>query len=312
MSVPKLERLMNLVAALLHTSHPISADELRTRVEGYDGAGEAFRRQFERDKDDLREMGVPIRVETVPNADPPVDGYRILPSEYYLPDAGLDADEAAALRLATRIVAIDDPGLSVGLWKLGGNDAPPSGNDPTPLAVLPTDENLGVLFEAASVSRLVGFEYRGDERTLLPRALGMQAGHWYVSGHDLDRDENRVFRLDRIEGSVRRLGLPEVAIPPSPSGFDLLRPWRIGDASEVATRLLVDAVAAASVIEEVGEDRVVAERPDGSIEIELPVTNPEGFRSWVIGLGETVEVLSPPVARAAIVDWLARIAGAEG
>ena len=81
----KLERLLNLIAALLETPRALSAEEIRARVPGYpDEAGPTFRRAFERDKDDLREMGVPLRVETVPGTDPPQTGYRIPRDEYYL------------------------------------------------------------------------------------------------------------------------------------------------------------------------------------------------------------------------------------
>ena len=71
----KLERLLNLIAALIHTVVPMTAEEIREEVEGYGGASEAsFRRAFERDKDELRSMGIPISVSTVPGTDPPLTG----------------------------------------------------------------------------------------------------------------------------------------------------------------------------------------------------------------------------------------------
>ncbi|MEK9999630.1 MAG: hypothetical protein VW623_05935, partial [Acidimicrobiaceae bacterium] len=69
----KLERLLNLTAALLHAEIPLTAEELRDRVGGYPDTKATFRRAFERDKDDLRSMGMPLRVEPVPGVDPPVD-----------------------------------------------------------------------------------------------------------------------------------------------------------------------------------------------------------------------------------------------
>ena len=62
----KLERLLNLTAALLHAEMPLTAEELRARVGGYPDTKATFRRAFERDKDDLRSMGMPLRVEPVP------------------------------------------------------------------------------------------------------------------------------------------------------------------------------------------------------------------------------------------------------
>src|SRR5687768_71001 len=102
-SAAKLERLLNLTAALLETPRPLSAQEIRERLGSYPDGRDAFHRAFERDKDDLREMGVPLEVATVPGTDPPVDGYRIPKDRYYLRDPGLDADELAALHLAASI-----------------------------------------------------------------------------------------------------------------------------------------------------------------------------------------------------------------
>ena len=70
----KLERLLNLTAALLDTEMPLTAEEIWDRVGGYPDAKPSFRRAFERDKDELRAMGMPIEVATVPGADPPIDG----------------------------------------------------------------------------------------------------------------------------------------------------------------------------------------------------------------------------------------------
>ena len=117
---PKLERLMNLTAALLDTRVPLTAEALRERVGGYPDDRVAFRRSFERDKDDLREMGIPIRIEEIPDSLPRAEGYLIRNDEYYLRDPGLTADELAALHLATAAVRIDGVQGLGGLWKLGG------------------------------------------------------------------------------------------------------------------------------------------------------------------------------------------------
>ena len=86
--VDKLERLMNLVAVLLDTMRPLSADELRELVGGYPEGGPTFHRAFERDKEDLREMGVPLVVQPLPGVDPPRDGYRILGTSTTCPTPG--------------------------------------------------------------------------------------------------------------------------------------------------------------------------------------------------------------------------------
>ena len=61
----KLERLLKLLAVLIDTTRPITADDLRQRIGGYPDNTASFRRAFERDKDDLRSMGITIAVERV-------------------------------------------------------------------------------------------------------------------------------------------------------------------------------------------------------------------------------------------------------
>src|SRR5918994_1151489 len=91
MSAAKLERLLNLTALLLETPRPLSAVEIRDRLGVYAAENDAFRRAFERDKDDLRAMGVPLEVQDVPGVVPAVEGYRIPKDRYYLRDPGLTA-----------------------------------------------------------------------------------------------------------------------------------------------------------------------------------------------------------------------------
>jgi predicted DNA-binding transcriptional regulator YafY len=77
MSKAKLERLLNLTALLIETPRPLSAIEIRDRMEGYPGDPVAFRQADERDQRDLREMGIPLVVVTVPGVMPAGDGSRI-------------------------------------------------------------------------------------------------------------------------------------------------------------------------------------------------------------------------------------------
>src|SRR5215218_9605465 len=204
--VDKLERLMNLVAVLLDTSRPISAEELRDQVPGYPEAGPTFHRAFERDKDDLRELGVPLVVEPVPGVDPPRDGYRIPRDQYYLADPGLEADELAALHLAVSTIQIGGPTDDEALWKLGGViDADGLGARPAegePVASLPADARLPLLFEAVAQRRRIHLTYGDVERLVDPYRLDFRRGRWYLTGLDHERDDLRSYRLDRIEGDV--------------------------------------------------------------------------------------------------------------
>lgn len=102
MAIAKAERLMNLALCLLGTRRPLSKRELRGSIEAYLEAGsdDAFNRMFERDKDDLRELGLVI--ETVENLDGDT-GYLARRDSNRLPPITLDAEEAAALGLAAKV-----------------------------------------------------------------------------------------------------------------------------------------------------------------------------------------------------------------
>ena len=303
----RLERLTNLVATLLDTRRPITLEEIVEMVPGYPDDKMSYRRQFERDKETLRGIGIPVRLEAVDSFGPE-QGYRILPDEYYLPSLDLTPEEQAALHVAVTAVRLEGgPAPTEALLKLGGRE----GEAAHALAALPTVPALPSLFDAYRTRSTVKFTYRGEDRHVDPWGILFRRGHWYVVGHDRDRGEQRSFRVDRIDGQVDA---------GSPGGFDpppglepgaLLRdePWRYGEAEVVAARVLVDASQAASIAGQVGNEAVVERQDDGSVVIELPVTNTAAFRSFVLGLLDAAEVIGPPELRAEMVAWLESIAG---
>ncbi len=102
MSKRKTERLLGLVVCLLSTRRYLTAEQIRDAVPGYPEQDDLFKRMFERDKEDLRELGVPLEtgVNHPFDEDP---GYRIRQQAYELPELRLEADEAAVLGLAARV-----------------------------------------------------------------------------------------------------------------------------------------------------------------------------------------------------------------
>ena len=304
----RLERLINLTATLLATHRPLTLDELAERLEpGYPDDLTARRRQFERDKETLRDLGVPIAVETT-DAFGGEMGYRIHPDDYYLPDPGLDASERAALHLA--VTAVDVGGAVDpldALRKLGGAEGEGAGQA---LATFEVTPHLGVLFDAVARHAVVTFSYRGETRTLEPYGILHRFGHWYVVGRDRDRDGPRAFRVDRLDAP------PEVGSPDgfvAPAGVDpndslSSDPLTYGDDQPLAARVLVDAARSSLVVDALGEDAVVEQRDDGSVVVALAVVNREAFRTFVLDLLDHAEVLEPPELRAEIVDWLTALA----
>jgi proteasome accessory factor B len=301
----RLERLTNLVATLLDTRRPLPLEELVELVPGYPPDKASARRQFERDKDTLRGIGIPVQTETLDALGPEV-GYRIPPDEYYLPNLDLTPEEQAALHVAVTAVRLEGGAGPEALWKLGGLE----GEAATAVAALPTVPELPTLFDAYRERAPVRFTYRNEPRGLDPWGIVFRRGHWYVVGHDHDRAEERAFRIDRIEGPVVLGEAGTVEVPPGLDPSRLLRddPWRFGGDEPVVAHVLVDGPQAPGVVHQVGEQAVVERRPDGSVVLGLQVTNVAAFRSFVVGLLDGAEVLSPPELRADVADWLDRLA----
>jgi len=300
--VHRLERLINLVAALLHAERPLTAEELRNRLPGYAEDHGAFRRAFERDKEALRDLGVPVVLEPVDAAaQPGVMGYRIPKEAYYLQDPGLAPDELAALHLAASAVRLEGASGVEALWKLGGEVAE---HGPAPaVAALPGAAHLAPVFAAISARRRVRFAYRGRPRRVDPWRLSFRNGHWYLAGYDHDADEERMFRLDRIESDVEVTEEPGAFERPAHVGAQA-PPWEMGGDDALTARLLVDAGQAGWAASHVGPDAVEEWRPDGSIVLAVRVTNREAFRSFVLGFLDHAEILSPAELRAEMVEWL--------
>jgi proteasome accessory factor B len=308
-SAAKLERLLNLTALLLETPRPLSGAEIRDRLGVYPADPDAARRAFERDKDDLREMGVPLAVQDVPGVLPAVDGYRIPKDRYYLRDPGLSADELAALHLAASVVQIDGLSAHEGLLKLGGVVVEADGTMGVAVAALPA-VHVGPLFGAIAAQTPVRFTYRGTPRVVDAYRLDFQRGRWYLSGFDHTRDDERVYRLDRFESGVDRLSGPRFERPATSVPGVQLEPWQLGEDEAVDAQVLVDPPQAPWIVQHLGPGAVAEERPDGSVVVTMTVTNRDSFRSFVLTFLDHAEVLGPPELRSDVVEWLQALAAA--
>ncbi len=307
MSAAKLERLLNLTALLLDTPRPITAEAIQEQLEVYPREQASFRRAFERDKDELRSMGIPLRVERVPGVLPEVDGYRIPRDEYALRDPGLTTEELAALHLAASAVQVEGLPVTEGLLKLGGLVTDPGGGDlGVHVAPLPADPNLATLFGAVASRTSVTLTYHGEERVIDPYRLEFQRGRWYLTGYDHLRDEERNYRLDRIEGSVGLTDGPAFEPPATTVPGRALVAWELGAEDPVRAVVRVDGPQARWVVQHVGPDHVLADE-DHAVVVELPVTNRAAFRSFVLSFLEHAEVVEPPELRADVQAWLEQV-----
>ncbi len=231
MGISKVERLMNLVIALLSTRAFITAERIRETVYGYadSPSDEAFSRMFERDKNELRDLGIPLETGRVSQFDP-TEGYRINREAYALPAVELTADEAAAVAVATQLwespeLITATQGALLKLRAAGVDvDAPDSGVAITSTATLPglrgSEEVLGTLLSAIDSGRAVQFSHRPSRsepyttRTVEPWGIVTDRGRWYLVGHDRLRDATRTFRLSRIGAEVAAIGPPGAVTKP--------------------------------------------------------------------------------------------------
>jgi proteasome accessory factor B len=235
MSRRKTERLLSLVVCLLSAGKYLTAAQIRAAVPGYPESFDAFKRMFERDKDELRELGIPLETGVSATADEE-PGYRIPRQAYELPEVRLGPDEAAVLGLAARAwhQAELAGAAAGGLLKLraAGIEAEETTQPGIEQRVQTAEAAFGPLWEAVRDRRPVTFSHRAagrstsQQRRLEPWGVVNVHGRWYVAGLDRDRGETRVFKLSRIDGPVTFCGRAgTVVVPEGTDVRELVREW---------------------------------------------------------------------------------------
>ncbi|MDR1387244.1 MAG: WYL domain-containing protein [Propionibacteriaceae bacterium] len=204
MASRKTERLLNLVFCLLAARRHITRDQIRASVEGYAGLSQAaFMRTFERDKDELRGLGVPIETGPSDPLSDEADGYRIRRDAFELPPLDLSVAESTLVGLAATVWrrAALAPAAARAVAKLKAGGVELDAERAVALAPsLPTREPAFAGVWQAWISRQpVRFEYHGRSRLVEPWRLVLRRGAWYVLG--LERGVGaKIFRLSRIAG----------------------------------------------------------------------------------------------------------------
>jgi proteasome accessory factor B len=205
----KTERLINLTMALLATTRYLSKSEIFQNVAGYSGSVETMERMFERDKENLREIGLRIDVAPLDLLFDDEVGYRIKSENYALALGELTPTERSYASLAAtlwRNRILHDSGHSA-LLKLSALGGSGFGDDfGSGLITLENDTpHLDSLWNAIENRTLIHFSYANPEiteRTFAPYGLSLWHGVWYVVGFDTNRQDIRVFRLSRITSSI--------------------------------------------------------------------------------------------------------------
>jgi len=287
MAPRKTERQLNLVICLLAARRFLTREKIRDSVEGYQGLSDsAFQRMFERDKDDLRDLGIPIETGSNDSYFDDEQGYRILPGDFELPPVEFTQAEQVVLGIAAHVFdgAALAPQASAALGKLQAAGVELS----TTGVVQPRlggDEAVGVVWEAIAGGRRIRFDYREPGQTRVVEAWGMlvRRGVWYVYGHDLGRDAPRMFRLSRVVGEIEALEPP--------------------GAYELPDRSVVEAAAASLEPAAVTDTAVVAIRGTAAPALRRRGTladapAPEGYVAYAVPYGSVEEIADQAAAGA--------------
>ncbi len=313
MSRRKTERLLSLVVCLLSAHKYLTASQIRQAVPGYPESFDAFKRMFERDKDELRELGIPLETGVSPTGDDE-PGYRIPRQAYGLPEIRLEPDEAAVLGLAARVWRRAELAGAVAgaLLKLraAGIDAEETTQPGIEPRLQTGEAAFGPLWEAVRDRRPVSFAHRGagrssaQQRHLEPWGVVNRHGRWYVAGLDTDRGETRVFRLSRIDGPVT-FGGPagSVTVPAGTDVRELVREWDNAPQARRTAVLLVKQGAGYGLRRGAGQVRPDPARPGWDL-VEVAFSDVGWHSEHLASFGADVVVVEPADLREAVIGRL--------
>lgn len=309
----KNERLVNLTIALLATKRYLTKNEIFRNIEGYEGSAEAKERMFERDKDDLRKLGIQIEVGGL---DPLFDdeaGYRIRPESYALSLRDLTPTQVTLLSLAAQAwqdAAFTDLSQQA-LRKLTsiGLDTDSSQLPIMAPKLIGADENLRSALDALTSLTTIEFDYlniQGNAQKRQLQVYGVQArkSHWYLIGLDIEKSAIRNFRVDRIQGVVTSTGkVQSYVIPPN---FEITE---LEPAIETPLAVLQVRPGAGYQLRRMA---TTIETADDWDLLEVPIFDLGFVTSVVLWHGEDVIVSSPAQLRSAVISALENLVKLHG
>ena len=314
----KLIRQLSLISYLMAERRPVTALEIRRDVEGYSGMNEdAFARRFYADRSELDSLGIQLTVDRPPDAVAEQENYSLRPEEFHLPAIAFTDGELAALGTALSLLdgefAYAEP-LRLALQQLSwGRPSPLSQPEQQPVALGITasaggqelSQRLAKVETAIFRGKTILFDYYTMERDetgtrkVDPYHLLFQGGQFYLLGRAHDRGALRVFRLSRIRGKVAYATKAEHDFRrPTREEFDPREyasraAWQFGETQGTAEVLVSERIAW-QVSRHFGRFGEIRPGDDGSVVFATPYASARMLASWVLRLGEHVQVLGPP------------------
>lgn len=307
----KSERLVNLTIALLATKRYLTKSEIFRTVEGYEGSPEAMERMFERDKDDLRSLGITIELGTFDPIFEDEAGYRITPSSYQLNLGELDGTDIALLSMAATAwsgAALERESTSA-LIKLSsmGIDSDSEALSLLTPQVSGTDQNFVLVTDAIVRRSEIEFEYLSADlskqvRKIAPYSMRGESGSWYLVGLDRAKDSVRTFRLDRI--------VSEVTVSKKSNTFDIPDQLSEGTQDEIQEFALLrirknrgHQLRSLATVVETGEEWD---------EIRLPIVDSSWLLRSILWHRDDVVAVEPPALRDQVVESLKELRALHG
>lgn len=219
MSSQKTERLINLTLALLATKRYLTKSEIFKNVTGYSGSPETMERMFERDKDELRNMGVEIEVKGLDPLFEDDQGYLIRTETFQLNGNEFAADELLYLTMAANLwhdsaLSNDSKAALLKIQSLSGPIEFNAINFPV-VRDSESSQMLATAFEAIEKLKKLSFKYNGSQRSVEPLGMFMRSGFWYLVAQD-DK-VIKSFKLVRVESKISIEDRTFI----KPEGFDL-------------------------------------------------------------------------------------------
>ena len=306
MSDRKTERLINLTLALLATKRYLKKSEILANVFGYEGTQEAKERMFERDKDDLRSLGIEIEVGDLDPFFEDEPGYKIPQKSYELNVPNLTGRELALISVAANFWndSVLAPNAQSGIRKLQSLGIP---------ATLDFEFRMKYRFEnptfvleqltkAIGQKSRVSFDYDSTslkERHLEPYRIVFWNGYWYLIGMDLDRAAVRLFKLSRFLG--------ELILSKKKNEFEIPLDFNVADhLPQVNVEIIKSATI--RIRKEAGillrnRGQLISEENDFGT-YKIAYENEDTFLRELIWYGVNVQIVEPAELKSALIDLL--------
>jgi len=317
--IDKTERLLNLTLALLATKRPKTKNEILCEIPGYTGSSDAMERMFERDKDELRALGVNIEVLPVDAYFEDELGYQIIPRDFFLPEITFTFEESIWLALATNLlseISVDERAQQ-GLQKILTYSKGPIDEildfGSISKYQIPFNHSLDAIWRSIKDKTRLQFIYSSQSgtkfRLVSPLILTSRLGNWYLVAFDSEDKFVKTFRIDRmLDITINTEG--EFHEPPKSFNLDeFLAEFRGDTISQVQIRLHRELPLEHPLVaraKSIAAQQALAKVPAGEI-ITIENIDRSLLLEMALWAGDSVEVVAPKELRIEMIRVLERI-----